>query len=396
MNPLNNLPSAVSGAIPARAGFTLCDDCRRDKVEDHPRSRGVYSATAPPLGTPSGSSPLARGLRPAPGPWASDACGSSPLARGLPHVRHVQDSTPGIIPARAGFTRAHGRGSFPTRDHPRSRGVYEILPITTIVDYESSPLARGLRGPRRERGQGRRIIPARAGFTRTRRSAPLSETDHPRSRGVYGPCLTTPSNQRGSSPLARGLHRGHRLLDQRNGIIPARAGFTRRCGSGRGCRADHPRSRGVYDAARGVARRDWGSSPLARGLPLPGPRRRREAGIISARAGFTWCTVGRRRPRPDHPRSRGVYTAIDTHAGTAAGSSPLARGLLVKFEPKEMERRIIPARAGFTCRPRARPPPAPDHPRSRGVYRPATIHSPTPGGSSPLARGLRQPRFRRQ
>ena len=62
MNPLNNLPSAVSGAIPARAGFTGADRLRRGRDPDHPRSRGVYVSRRRAAADTAGSSPLARGL----------------------------------------------------------------------------------------------------------------------------------------------------------------------------------------------------------------------------------------------------------------------------------------------------------------------------------------------
>ena len=74
---------AISGIIPARAGFTI----RPYKVlaadPDHPRSRGVYDLRRVVDHLTAGSSPLARGLR----------------RRGpVGHLRL------GIIPARAGFT----------------------------------------------------------------------------------------------------------------------------------------------------------------------------------------------------------------------------------------------------------------------------------------------------
>ena len=50
-------------------------------------------------------------------------------------------------------------------------------------------------------------------------------------------------------------------------------------------------------------------------------------GIIPARAGFTgWLTADANMDW-DHPRSRGVYRFTLTVEGEAAGSSPLARGL---------------------------------------------------------------------
>ena len=55
-----------AGIIPARAGFTPSPRCGSRHVEDHPRSRGVYSSGASLHECSPGSSPLARGL-PCPG-----------------------------------------------------------------------------------------------------------------------------------------------------------------------------------------------------------------------------------------------------------------------------------------------------------------------------------------
>ena len=74
----------------------------------------------------------------------------------------------------------------------------------------------------------------------------------------------------------------------------------------------------------------------------------------------------------------------------SAGSSPLARGLL---EPRPVNlggARIIPARAGFTAKKRAERLERTDHPRSRGVYAGTLLVGRGWLGSSPLARGLRQ------
>ena len=91
--------------------------------------------------------------------------GSSPLARGLRrsglHIRVVLR----IIPARAGSTRSRGPPSCPTRDHPRSRGVYPRKIVDGIKEWGSSPLARGLPDWDLDNGQYGGIIPARAGST---------------------------------------------------------------------------------------------------------------------------------------------------------------------------------------------------------------------------------------
>ena len=175
----------------------------------------------------------------------------------------------------------------------------------------------------------------------------------------------------------------------RPGIIPARAGFTGRTSDRIWCRGDHPRSRGVYYTERGDDKVQEGSSPLARGLHTADRPGRGAVRIIPARAGFT------RRPSTstlrdrDHPRSRGVYARACLGAVSAAGSSPLARGLLGEDHLSAAVVGIIPARAGFTHATSWRSACLPDHPRSRGVYMRSPVVFCHQRGSSPLARGLR-------
>ena len=278
--------SCLAGIIPARAGFTY--RCRRGHwyVQDHPRSRGVYSTPAFPASKNGGSSPLARGL----------------LANSLPCGNHA-----GIIPARAGFTVSRTSTREHKQDHPRSRGVYGWVFWFWWCSDGSSPLARGLPTPRTVPCSTRRIIPARAGFTAPGGSPPSRHADHPRSRGVYSrsPCR----------------------------------------GAGRW---DHPRSRGVYWVVLSTLSACDGSSPLARGLLVWCASRFKGSRIIPARAGFTRgrhpCIV----LSPDHPRSRGVYLIRSIMLLFVPGSSPLARGLQVVQRGLVFPARIIPARAGFT------------------------------------------------
>ena len=172
----------------------------------------------------------------------------------------------------------------------------------------SSPLARGLQTQVWNNGTLVRIIPARAGFTVTPPKPVGSGWDHPRSRGVYQPRLLEDTGRLGSSPLARGLQFGLDISCTWAGIIPARAGFTGSASDGWEAAWDHPRSRGVYLRTYATSAQTTGSSPLARGL-----RKRRMEDvntfrIIPARAGFTPPPLIGVSPRPDHPRSRGVYT----------------------------------------------------------------------------------------
>ena len=236
------------------------------------------------------------------------AAGSSPLARGLRGHGPARDEFGRIIPACAGFTQGHRADAPGPPDHPRLRGVYKVFGVGPDLRVGSSPLARGLPGVRAAGSAVARIIPACAGFTPRWIGGPRHERDHPRLRGVYSSPSPHPGSGRGSSPLARGLPLTSLSASLAAGIIPARAGFTAAF-SGRGRqRGDHPRSRGVYDALDQEIRADLGSSPLARGL-------------LSVTPATVRVTV-------DHPRSRGVY-----YPSCVFATHPC---------------RIIPARAGFT------------------------------------------------
>ena len=199
----------------------------------------------------------------------------------------MENVPPGIIPARAGFTAPHYVPRVLPGDHPRSRGVYTVHDAHGSLRGGSSPLARGLRLLSVPSHTVSRIIPARAGFTASSVLRPRSSPDHPRSRGVYASVCLSSSRSAGSSPLARGLRNQVRVPEIDVGIIPARAGFTLNGAGSVYDVKDHPRSRGVYDATGPRRSPSVGSSPLARGLPKGGASPSIPAWIIPARAGFT-------------------------------------------------------------------------------------------------------------
>ena len=211
--------------ISARAGFTPRARSGSGSRWDHPRSRGVYPGSSGLGGCASGSSPLARGLQ------LTDLL-LNPLER--------------IIPARAGFTAYQWARLARRADHPRSRGVYAAQGQHLPIQGGSSPLARGLRNPYQRVLPAAGIIPARAGFTQPDAPQDPRPEDHPRSRGVYPGVLLDWSRDQGSSPLARGLHMLHGGQWNGKRIIPARAGFTKGGVEVGHCDSDHPRPRGVY------------------------------------------------------------------------------------------------------------------------------------------------------
>ena len=255
----------------------------------------------------------------------------------------------------------------------------------------SSPLARGLPGGEHGAECAGRIIPARAGFTCPAPASRRRRPDHPRSRGVYARAPPPGALRWGSSPLARGLLQDEQGSQPPRRIIPARAGFTTAAPLPRSGTKDHPRSRGVYVRASRWALESSGSSPLARGLHGQLHVDAVQRRIIPARAGFTHRPQRHEVLRRDHPRSRGVYGAPTGARTEHRGSSPLARGLRWSAPGHLSGLWIIPARAGFTGRPASRSSPTWDHPRSRGVYPSAPASSASDQGSSPLARGLQVP-----
>ena len=240
-------------------------------------------------------------------------------------------------------------------DHPRSRGVYLDLGVRGVCGAGSSPLARGLLKDTASMMWTDRIIPARAGFTVSKSATLAFRADHPRSRGVYEYVPAGKHGDDGSSPLARGLRPFPLFSGRGRRIIPARAGFTSPCRTLEWRRPDHPRSRGVYRHYSLDHAFFSGSSPLARGLRRNVCARKRRLRIIPARAGFTAHPPTSCRPPPDHPRSRGVYSNQTRMVISRRGSSPLARGLHFRLDGSIVLIRIIPARAGFT--PHSRPPP---------------------------------------
>ena len=356
-----------AGIIPAHAGFTGHTPPPLASPADHPRTRGVYT--------------------PAPGrhPRAS---GSSPHTRGL-LARLIEPSVPQrIIPAHAGFTRASLRVSRGVWDHPRTRGVYRRTARHRARSRGSSPHTRGLPRPGPRVGARTRIIPAHAGFTRTCPTRGRRGRDHPRTRGVYFQRTSDGVWVAGSSPHTRGLPRHRPQVRGRQGIIPAHAGFTWGPRTSWPCMRDHPRTRGVYAPVSRGTHTPPGSSPHTRGLPRPGPRVGARTRIIPAHAGFTIRLACRCRCHPDHPRTRGVYAAVCRGVRASPGSSPHTRGLLTYHHRRPLASGIIPAHAGFTPDARGGAEHGPDHPRTRGVYAAIDAKAAELGGSSPHTRGL--------
>ena len=216
-----------SGIIPARAGSTSSMWSPSSPARDHPRSCGEHLGGTWTRLEGRGSSPLVRG--------ALAICGHAcPCAR--------------IIPARAGSTRLQNRPKNQWVDHPRSCGEHPHMAIFDYVQQGSSPLVRGALRCRRAQDARKGIIPARAGSTHSAATTRLDERDHPRSCGEHILAGLRRNLLRGSSPLVRGapfLCHSHAMAC---GIIPARAGSTTTRQSAPPTARDHPRSCGEHIA----------------------------------------------------------------------------------------------------------------------------------------------------
>ena len=191
---------------------------------------------------------------------------------------------------------------------------------------------------------------------------------HPRSRGEHVVQQRRADNAVGSSLLARGTQLSLHQHCIHVGLIPARAGNTRKT-RWWVCRPRaHPRSRGEHENWGHGFRLPFGSSPLARGTLSRSCYRMKILRLIPARAGNTHSAVRRKTTRAAHPRLCWEHGTPFSVSQAALGSSPLARGTPSRYPPRLLEPGLIPARAGSTSSPARLSASPPAHPRSRGEH----------------------------
>ena len=212
-----------------------------------------------------------------------------------------------LIPARAGNTRSDLARHHGASAHPRSRGEHLLAAVVLAGTFGSSPLARGTQLERVFDENPSRLIPARAGNTAPRHSPWEICEAHPRSRGEHVRIVAEVGGVAGSSPLARGTPDFHAEEWRRDRLIPARAGNTFMASSRSGRHSAHPRSRGEHRLDQGVIGLCVGSSPLARGTPAQHAPPSASNRLIPARAGNTSLGPPRVAARTAHPRSRGEH-----------------------------------------------------------------------------------------
>ena len=196
-------------------------------------------------------------------------------------------------------------------------------------------------------------------------------------------------NRSGSSPRARGTHRASALPRRSWRFIPAGAGNTGLAVVRHGQPAVHPRGRGEHDAPQPHGERRQGSSPRARGTLEEQDAHVYAERFIPAGAGNTPKSRKNRATRPVHPRGRGEHCTMAQVPTGTLGSSPRARGTLLRINHPLVRSRFIPAGAGNTLKAARAGIKCPVHPRGRGEHMTTFSAQQRHYGSSPRARGTR-------
>ena len=171
------------------------------------------------------------------------------------------------------------------------------------------------------------------------------------------------------------------------GIIPAYAGNTVPEIVTKWPAWDHPRVCGEHSILKAAANASTGSSPRMRGTPQQFQHGVRGRGIIPAYAGNTGCPSARPCARWDHPRVCGEHFGFWLMVLSVPGSSPRMRGTHYASETTIPTHGIIPAYAGNTETWDYAPPSPRDHPRVCGEHTRRPYPSTGLAGSSPRMRG---------
>ena len=197
--------------IPARAGNTSPAPHPAFRLQAHPRSRGEHLKA------------LIGGLK-----W----CGLSPLARGTLSKRVQRRDRLGLIPACAGNMSLWFLLRCVPAAHPRSRGEHVVQQRRADNAVGSSLLARGTQLSLHQHCIHVGLIPARAGNTLWRNCWAPARAAHPRSRREHTKDPVVGVQAPGSSPIARGAREIQIHMQRLVRLIPARAGSTKSTNSG--------------------------------------------------------------------------------------------------------------------------------------------------------------------
>ena len=181
--------TSPSRIIPARAGSSAFSAELAVESEDHPRACGEQVPRPSPAARRRGSSPRVRGAASAEAPDGG-CLGSSPRVRGAVDGLAVTGGSSRIIPARAGSSRSVVHLLVDAPDHPRACGEQEASINTAVTGIGSSPRVRGAVLSGKSVTMTVRIIPARAGSSVVSWRVRISVRDHPRACGEQSASTT--------------------------------------------------------------------------------------------------------------------------------------------------------------------------------------------------------------
>ncbi len=155
--------------------------------------------------------------------------------------------------------------------------------------------------------------------------------------------------------------------------------------------AVHPRGHGEHFEADLRELCGRGSSPWARGTRSSvivvtfNPR------FIPVGTGNTNVSASLKKPLSVHPRGHGEHLSACNPKCPITGSSPWARGTPYRIHPHQVRFRFIPVGTGNTRQQRHTWAAHPVHPRGHGEHTKTALGYASTTGSSPWARGTRQP-----
>ncbi len=317
--------------------------------------------------------------------------GSSPRGRGKQRRAGVGVIGLRLIPARAGKTLAAAVAAARKRAHPRAGGENLVLAVVELLAGGSSPRGRGKRTRSRKTLGRQRLIPARAGKTRSTPTDPWSCQAHPRAGGENDATDKFKNTLSGPSPRVRGKLQGHGPHEVLRRLIPARAGKTVACGTAPRCSPAHPRAGGENLSAWLQMVSGLGSSPRGRGKPPKDLQPLAGVRLIPARAGKTSMSMGVTFRSRAHPRAGGENFEMTRASLAPPGSSPRGRGKHQPRRDRHTRNGLIPARAGKTLFHNLRLLTLSAHPRAGGENRRSLVGRPGFPGSSPRGRGKHGP-----
>ena len=313
--------------------------------------------------------------------------GSSPRVRGKPATRPRTAWCGGLIPARAGKTGSSGAAGSTGAAHPRACGENGNDLHGAGWVPGSSPRVRGkLLQLQRLRNRSR-LIPARAGKTVAETLPPLRSTAHPRACGENCRVEVSCGSCGGSSPRVRGKHLVQPVRRDQHRLIPARAGKTRSKPSTCTGPPAHPRACGENVTVPHAETHPHGSSPRVRGKRFVQVLNEVPQGLIPARAGKTQGLRGQPEHCTAHPRACGENGVSCFDRLSRSGSSPRVRGKHPIRSALADNLRLIPARAGKTDARTVAYIRFGAHPRACGENVDHVIKPIGDAGSSPRVRG---------